>query len=196
MKKNTGKFYDYYKRNKVALDVIAPVILGMLGMLLGFYVKEKLAEFKMGDVIPSALIAGLTALPIGVYNKLILSYAAQIQEDKDYDELEKKNVQLKSVRKKNVEHKKAIAKLKEEKVKTYDAHDKLSRDIKRFLNGKEIDSDVRIRICELLDNGNGDLFKLTIQFDLIDINDDEEDEEYGNDITYDQSNVIVDIPIN
>lgn len=196
MKKNTGKFYDYYKRNKVALDVIAPVILGILGMLLGFYVKEKLAEFKMGDVIPSALLAGLTALPIGVYNKLILSYAAQIQEDKDYDELEKKNVQLKSVRKKNVEHKKAIAKLKEEKVKTYDAHDKLSRDIKRFLNGKEIDSDVRIRICELLDNGNGDLFKLTIQFDLIDINDDEEDEEDGNDITYDQSNVIVDIPIN
>lgn len=172
MKKNTGKIYCLYKENRAFIDASAPVVLGIIGMIVGFYVKKKLTEYHLDDAVTSSAMAALTALPVGIYNKLAISYSARIQEDKDYDELEEKNAQLKTSRRNSTKHRKEIEKLKKEKVKTYNAHDKLSRDIKRYLNGDNIDSSVRFHICELLDNGNGDIFELTLSVDGETINDD------------------------
>ena len=198
MKKNTGRIYFLYKENRAFIDASAPVILGIVGMLVGFYVKKKLTEYHLDDAVTSAAMAALTALPVGIYNKLAISYSAKIQEDKDCEELEEKNSQLKTYRRNATKHKKEIERLKKEKVKTYNAHDKLSRDIKRYLNGENIDSSVRFNICELLDNGNGDIFELTLSVDGEAINDDDNnaDNNETTTVVYSRTTSASSLPVN
>lgn len=99
MKKNTGRLYNIYKENKAVLDTSAPVVLSIIGMITGFYVKKKLTELNLDEAVSSATMAALIALPVAVYNKLTVTYAAKIQEDKDFEELNDTNEKLKLERK-------------------------------------------------------------------------------------------------
>ncbi|WP_333967019.1 hypothetical protein AB9C87_15110 [Klebsiella pneumoniae] len=198
MKKNTGRLYNIYKENKAVLDTSAPVVLSIIGMITGFYVKKKLTELNLDEAVSSATMAALIALPVAVYNKLTVTYAAKIQEDKDFEELNDTNEKLKLERKKTARFSRALSKLKQEKIKTYNAHDKLSRDIKSYLNGDKIEPDVRTAICKMLDDGNGDIFELTISVDIVIINemDSHEIEEDESDTVYGKQTNSSGIPIN
>lgn len=170
MKKNSGLFYDFYKEWKVVLDVAAPISLAFGGMLLGFYVKKQLFLLGIDESVSAGAMATLTAAPVAMYNRVINNYAAKIQEDKDVDEIEEKNKQLLSIRRKMAKDKKSIADLKAGKIKAYQAHKKTAEKIQRLLNQPHVDHTLRVEICDLLYAGDGDIFSLTVTPEDIDIN--------------------------
>lgn len=170
MKKNSGAFYDFYKEWKVALDVAAPISLGLAGMLIGFYVKRKLFMLGIDESVSSGAMATLTAAPVAIYNKVINNYASKIQEDNDFDELDKKEKTIISLRRKSAKDKKTIAELKDGKIKAYQAHKKTAEKIQRILNLPHVDHSLRSEICDLLYAGDGDIFSLTVSSHDIEIN--------------------------
>ena len=170
MKKNSGSFYEFYKEWKTALDVAAPISLGLAGMLIGFYVKRKLFMLGIDESVSSGAMATLTAAPVAIYNKVINNYASKIQEDLDFDELEKKDKLILSIRRKAAKDKKLIADLKDGKIKAYQAHKKTAEKIQRILNQPHVEHGLRLEICDLIYAGDGDIFSLTVSSQDIEIN--------------------------
>lgn len=170
MKKNSGSFYEFYKEWKTALDVAAPICLGLAGMLIGFYVKRKLFMLGIDESVSSGAMATLTAAPVAIYNKVINNYASKIQEDLDFDELEKKEKIILSIRRKSAKDKKIIAALKDGKIKAYQAHKKTAEKIQRILNRPHVEHSLRLEICDLIYAGDGDVFSLTVSSQDIEIN--------------------------
>lgn len=170
MKKNSGYFYDIYKEWKIQLDVIAPILLAILGMIFGYYVKKRLFLLGMDEVVSSSTMAAFSAAPVAVYNKLINNYATKIQEDKDYDELENKNREIVTKKRELSSAKRKIQELKSEKIKTYQTHKKISEKIHRRINESDVKSTLRIAISELIHSGDGDMFKIAISAEEVFIN--------------------------
>jgi len=170
MKKNSGSCYEFYKEWKTALDVAAPISLGLVGMLIGFYVKRKLFMLGIDESVSSGAMATLTAAPVAIYNKVINNYASKIQEDLDFDELEKKDKLILSIRRKAAKDKKLIADLKDGKIKAYQAHKKTAEKIQRILNQPHVEHSLRLEICDLIYAGDGDVFSLTVSSQDIEIN--------------------------
>jgi len=170
MKKNSGSCYTFYKEWKTPLDVGAPILLGFTGMLIGFYVKRKLFMMGIDESVSSGAMAALTAAPVAIYNKVINNYASKIQEDVDFDELDKKEKIISKIRRQSAKDEKIIAELKKAKIKAYQAHKKTAEKIQRILNQPHVEYKLRAEICDLLYSGDGDIFSLTVSSNDIDIN--------------------------
>lgn len=175
MKKNSGAIYNFYKEWKHPLDVFSPIVLAILGMLLGFYVKKKLFMFGIEESVSSGVLATLTAAPVALYNRIINNYASKIQEDKDFDEIAKKNKQIAYKNKQLNQSAGKIKKLQSEKVKAYKAHKKNADKIQKILNQPGVDDVLRANICNIIHDGDGDVFSIAISHHEIEVN----EEPYG-----------------
>lgn len=178
MKKNDGCCYSFYKEWKVQLDLAMPLILGVIGLFFGFFIKVSILPIVGADEKTATIIvSGMTALPVALYAKVINNYAGKIQEDKDYDEIEIKNKSI-------TRHKKNIGRLekkllgqKQQSIATYKTHKKTADEIKRYLNTSNINATHRLAICEILDNVDANIFDLTISSESLYVNDYDEDNE-------------------
>lgn len=178
MKKNDGYCYNFYKEWKVQLDLVMPLILGIIGLFIGFFIKVSILPLVGADEkTATVIVSGMTALPVALYAKVINNYAGKIQEDKDFDEIKIKNKSI--IRhKKNIERlEKKVREQNQQSIKTYKAHKKTADEIKRYLNSANINSTHRLAICEILDNIDGSIFDLTISSESLYVNDYDADKE-------------------
>lgn len=175
MKKNSGKCYLFYKEWKTQSDTLAPILLGMIGMCIGYYLRALLSKIGAGDLIPAGTMALLTALPVGLYNKVTSGYAAKIQEDADVDKYKEKEREVNNYKKKLAAKNKEISKLKTDKIRAYDSHKKTAQKIQKILNKSGTISSIRDEICNLIYDGDGEIFKHTVEINLIEINEGEND---------------------
>ena len=170
MKKNSGKCYLFYKEWKTQSDAIAPILLGVIGMAIGYYVKHALTIVGAGDLIPAGTMALLTALPVGLYNKVTSGYVAKIQEDADFDKYNEKEREINNHKKKIREKNKEIERLKADKIRAYESHKKTAQQIQQILNKGGALSTLRDKICNLIYVGDGEIFKHTVEVNSIEVN--------------------------
>ncbi|GKW01715.1 hypothetical protein PEC301877_05300 [Pectobacterium carotovorum subsp. carotovorum] len=164
MKKNKGWFYIFYKEWKGLLDFGIPILLGVIGLALGFFVKKiVLPIFEIDGNSAIILISSITAFPVGLYSRLTNHYAAKIQEDKDYDELTNKQNQINNQKKRISHITKKLQNNNSGSVGTYDNVRKLTVEIRNYLNTSGISRTHVIAICAMLDTGDDKLYNLTIK---------------------------------
>lgn len=170
MKKNSGKCYLFYKEWKTQSDAVAPIALGIIGMVIGYYARHVLTSVGAGDLIPAGTMALLTALPVGLYNKVTSGYAAKIQEDADFDKYKEKEREINNHKKSIRSKDKEIEKLKADKIRAYESHKKTAQQIQRILNKGGTLSTLRDNICNLIYAGDGEIFKHTVEINSIEVN--------------------------
>lgn len=177
MKKNNGWFYNFYKEWKGLLDFGIPILLGVIGLILGFIIKNRLLpSFDVDEKTSVIVISGVTALPVGLYSRLTNHYATKIQEDRDYDELAVKQSQINNQRRKIEALTKKLEKKHTSTIGTYDYARTLTTSIRDYLNNHNIPRPHIIAICEILNTGDNNLYNLTIKQQEVFINIYDEDE--------------------